>query len=76
MADLPLSLLPTARLCRELARVRSDAGLRILAKHLDLPMDDAETVSFLRSALNDADREMHTMELQARIDDLKDPTHG
>lgn len=70
MTAIALSLLPAARRCRELSTVSTDDALRIIAKHLDLPMDDAETVSFLRHAFSEADKEMQTIELQARIDRL------
>lgn len=46
-----------ARSMRDLAGA-SDATLRVLARHLDLPEDDAESVDFLRQALNEAAREV------------------
>lgn len=67
MVDFPLSFIPTARRCRELATKSPDDALRILAKHLDLPMEDAETVSFLRHAFNQTDKEIQTLELHDRI---------
>lgn len=36
----------------------SDSMLRVLARHLDLPEDDAESVDFLRQALTEAAREV------------------
>jgi len=71
MRILPMSGMPTARRCRELADESSDSCLLILAKHLDLPLHDAETLDFLRTALRETDKELHVNELQWRIDRVK-----
>lgn len=55
MTDTPLSMcIGTAHRFRHIADEASNTSLRVLAKHLDLPMDDAETVDFLRTALRGA----------------------
>lgn len=70
---LVLSNLPTAYRLKELASTAPDSALRTVAKHLDLPMEDAETVSFLRHAFNLAENELRVEELQWRMDQLKEP---
>lgn len=71
MIKLPCSWIPTARRCRELAKNSPDDALRIVAKHLDFPMDDAETVDFLRQAFAAADKEIHAHELRERLSKLE-----
>jgi hypothetical protein len=55
MNGVPIShCIGTAHKFRRLAEEASNTSLAVLAKHLDLPMDDAETVDFLRTALRGA----------------------
>ena len=68
---MQLSNMPTARRCHELATA-PDACLRVLAKNLDLPMDDSETVDFLRTALRETDKELYAAELEWRLVRVRD----
>lgn len=68
------SNMPAARRCRELAKT-PDECLRVLAKNLDLPMEDSETLDFLRTALRETDKELHTAELEWRIARVKEDNH-
>ena len=43
--------------CRKIADSGEDV-LRVISNHLDLPMDDAESLDFLRVALRDAANEL------------------
>lgn len=72
---LALSYLPTARRLHDLSELSPDAALKVIAKHLDFPMDDAETVDFLRQAFREAEKELRIDEIQWRIDRLKDSSH-
>lgn len=58
----------TAHKFRRLADEASDTSLRVLAKHLDLPMEDAETVDFLRTAMRAAYAEISTAMHKDRIE--------
>lgn len=71
MREHDISTLPTAMRCRDLAG-SSDASLRVVAKALDLPMEDSESVDFLRCALKESERELRIAEMQWRIDRLKE----
>lgn len=52
---------------RDLAN-STDVALRMLAVNLDLPMDDSESVDFLRTALNDTSRQMREKMYRDRAD--------
>lgn len=52
---------------RDLAK-SSDVALRKLAINLDLPMDDAESIDFLRTALNNTCNEMREQMYRERAD--------
>ena len=69
---MSLSNLPTARRLHDLSKLSPDAALKVVAKHLDLPMDDAETVDFLRQAFREAEKELRIDEQQWRMDRLKE----
>lgn len=49
--DYPMSLRAAAYRCKELSKCASDEAIRVIAKNLDLAMEDAETVDFVRQAL-------------------------
>ena len=68
MNDLPMDFyLAAAIRMRELAG-SSDLPLRMLAVNLDLPMDDAESVDFLRQALNITSQQMREQMYRERAD--------
>ena len=69
---MTLSNLPTARRLKDLSKLSPDAALKVVAKHLDLPMDDAETVDFLRKAFQEAEKELRIDEKQWCMDRLKE----
>lgn len=52
---------------RDLAN-STDTALRMLAVNLDLPMDDAESVDFLRVALNETSKQMREKMYRERAD--------
>lgn len=68
--DWPLSLIPAAIRCKELS-VSPDDALKILAKNLDLPMEDAETVDFLRQALKATSDQIRLANAEHRVRTLK-----
>lgn len=70
ITNWPLSLIPGAVRCRELADSPDDV-LRTLAKHLDLPMEDAETVGFLREALRSTHDELRLAQAKYRVQSLQ-----
>lgn len=73
MSKVPMSMcIGTAHRFRRLADEASDTSLRVLAKHLDLPMDDAETVDFLRAALRSAYAEISEAMHADRIEHVRE----
>lgn len=71
MDQYSLSIIPCALRCRDMANSPEEA-MRILAKHLDLPMEDAETVDFLRTAFRSAEKEMRLVAAEWRVRKLKE----
>jgi hypothetical protein len=68
MVDLPMDFhINGAFKMRDLAK-STDTALRMLAANLDLPMDDAESVDFLRTALNQTSNQMREQMYRERAD--------
>jgi hypothetical protein len=75
MDDLVISMIPTIRRLTDLGEKSTDSAIRIFAKHLDLPMDDSETVDFLRQAMLSAAQEMRLDEAKRRVKRLENRDH-
>ncbi|PXV60701.1 hypothetical protein SAMN04487785_102429 [Dyella jiangningensis] len=75
MGRLALSMIPTAYRLNGLATASTDEALRIVAKHLDLPMEDSETVDFLRHAFASAETEIRLEEAKQRVARLKESSN-
>ncbi len=68
MSELPMEFhINGAFKMRDLAK-SSNTALRMLAVNLDLPMDDAESVDFLRFALNETHKQMREKMYRDRAD--------
>lgn len=68
MLDLPMEFhIAGAFKMRDLAK-STDVALRMLAVNLDLPMDDAESVDFLRQVLNLTSQQMREQMYRERAD--------
>jgi hypothetical protein len=71
MSELPLEFhINGAFKMRDLAK-STDLALRMLAANLDLPMEDAEAVDFLRIALNTTSEQMREKMYRDRADRIK-----
>lgn len=66
-----ISVLPSSKRMLELSETPSTEALMALAKNLDLPCEDSETVDFLRMALRTTGNELRASELQWRADRAK-----
>lgn len=74
--EVPIEMcIGTAHRFRRLADEASNTSLKVLAKHLDLPMDDAETVDFLRTALRGAYAEISEAMHAARVKSVREYAH-
>ena len=71
--EVPISVcIGTAHRFRRIAEEASDTSLRVLAKHLDLPTDDEETVDFLRTSLRAAFAEISEALHAERIETVRE----
>jgi hypothetical protein len=69
--NFPTSIRVAGYRFKEFAEDAPDEAIRALAKALDLPMEDAETVDFVRQALRSAHTEIRSIILKDQLEELE-----